>query len=505
MTSRKHTALIGMFFQWYAVAVALVSGIVLVPLYLRYIPGDLYGAWQASGNILTWITLVDPGISLVLQQRIAASFGRDDKAGVANWAAVGIWVTAGISILILVAGWVLSYRLGALMNLPPDVPLDVLGTAFRWSAIGSAVMVLSFSFTGVSHGLQRVTVPGWIYVAASLTRLVLVVVLLRSGYGLLAIALPTLVMGLMLLIGNAANVVVAFRNVRVPLTTVPSRIEGFSGLLSYSFLGRLASIVANNIDLVIIARFIGPEAVNVFRFTRTAPEISRMFVERPVAAVQPSLAHLVGSGDREKARAVLLRLLQYCGWLLPLVAAGMLIFNGPFITLWIGPQFFGGALVNALLVAGATAAIAATAMSGLSFAAGDIRRNSVAGALQAVVYVGLLWLGSRTFGLVGVAAASVLSVVLTQAWYLPRVLRRLYDLRGADLRRLKFNIGAAVAAGIIVMVAFWQVAPQGWRGFSIGIVSFAVSYGTLLYVFSSEARAEVGSTWRGLRLRLSRG
>ena len=111
---------------------------------------------------------------------------------------------------------------------------------------------------------------------------------------------------------------------------------------------------------------------------------------------------------------------------------------------------------------------------------------------------GLLWLGGRTFGLVGVAAASVLSVALTQAWYLPCVLCHLYDLREANLRRFAFNIGAAVAAGILVAVAFWQVEPKDWRGLSIGVVAFAVSYATLLYIFSSEARAEVGATWRGL-------
>lgn len=47
----------------------MMVGIILVPIYLVYIPKDLYGYWLATGNILTIISLLDPGIGGVVTQK----------------------------------------------------------------------------------------------------------------------------------------------------------------------------------------------------------------------------------------------------------------------------------------------------------------------------------------------------------------------------------------------------------------------------------------------------
>ena len=54
----------------------------MVPLYLKYIPVELYGAWLATGNIVNWLLVVDPGISTVVMQRVGKSYGADDRSEV---------------------------------------------------------------------------------------------------------------------------------------------------------------------------------------------------------------------------------------------------------------------------------------------------------------------------------------------------------------------------------------------------------------------------------------
>ena len=49
----------------------MMGGIILVPIYLVYIPKDLYGYWLATGNILTIISLLDPGIGGVVTQKVS--------------------------------------------------------------------------------------------------------------------------------------------------------------------------------------------------------------------------------------------------------------------------------------------------------------------------------------------------------------------------------------------------------------------------------------------------
>ena len=57
---------------------AMVQGLFMVPLYLRFIPLDVYGVWLASGNLLAWIAIMDPGFTTVLQQQISRYYGEKE-------------------------------------------------------------------------------------------------------------------------------------------------------------------------------------------------------------------------------------------------------------------------------------------------------------------------------------------------------------------------------------------------------------------------------------------
>jgi hypothetical protein len=73
--SRKKSTFWNLVFSYSTILYGICSGLLLVPLYLEHIPIDLYGAWLASGNVLTWLTVIDPGISTVVTQRVGKSFG----------------------------------------------------------------------------------------------------------------------------------------------------------------------------------------------------------------------------------------------------------------------------------------------------------------------------------------------------------------------------------------------------------------------------------------------
>ena len=78
--SRRRTTLLNLFFSYASMGLVLVQGIVLVPLYVAKVPLALYGAWLATGNVLTWLEMVDPGTGDVIRQRVARLYGANDRA-----------------------------------------------------------------------------------------------------------------------------------------------------------------------------------------------------------------------------------------------------------------------------------------------------------------------------------------------------------------------------------------------------------------------------------------
>jgi O-antigen/teichoic acid export membrane protein len=450
------------------------------------------------------MTILDPGLSSVLQQRVAASYGAGDTEAISSWIATGLWITAGVAIVIMVSGMVCSRFLVPWMNLSSAVDGAALASAFRWSVVGSALMFLSFSVTAANQGLQSSLGIGIIFVAVSVVRLALVIGLARFRFGLLAIAVPSVVMGFLLLLGNLVYLRARLGREGIRWSWAPTRFRELAGLLSFTSLSRIASIFANNVDLFLVARLLGPDSVNVLRFTRTAPEMSRMLVERPFVAVQPSLAHLLGASGVDRAREILVRMVIVVICLAALLAGGFLVFNHHFVRLWVGNRFYAGTGINVLLTAGCLAAAGTSVLSGLCFAAGNIRGNSLAGLAQALLYLPLLWAGGHWFGMRGVVAASLSSVVLTQGWYMPSVFYQIYRLAKNDRARiLKIIVLAGFSA--TVSAAFYRnVNPQAWIPLAGWAVVFSISYGSLLLLLSSEARSEMRNGWDWCSVRLLR-
>ncbi len=503
--SRKQTTLFYAAFQAYSIAMALVTGVVLVPLYLRYVPADLYGAWQASGSILVWMTVLDPGFSAVVQQRVAAAHGSGDYDALSGWIATGLWIGVAVALLMLLVGFLTSFFLASWMKLPHTIDTAALTSAFRWSAIGSAAMIVAYASAAGNLGLQAIVGGSVIFVGASLLRLLLIVLMLRSGFGLLAIAIPSTVMALVFMCGSFAYLRWRLFAEQVTFAWAPTRLRALAGLLSFTSVANWATVAVNNLDLFLVARFLGPSSVNTLRFTRAAPEMSRLLVERPGVAVQPSLAHLVGAGGIDRARQVLVRMLGLAICVVLLLVSGFALFNRDFVALWVGRQFFAGTLVNALVVTWFILTVSVTVLSGLCFAAGDIRGNSIAIAARAALYLPLLWVGAHFWGLAGIVAAGVVSIVATQAWYFPRAFVRIYRVpRSARLQLLRTAIHATMAA-VLSCFVFLRVERSTWLHFSLAAAGFTLLYSLLLAAFSSDVRSATAMAWRFVRRRSPRG
>lgn len=71
-------------FNYAQTAFLIVYKVVLTSLYLRYSSEMTFGVWLATGNLVAWLSLVDPGLNAVIQQRIAAAYASGDNPAVSR-------------------------------------------------------------------------------------------------------------------------------------------------------------------------------------------------------------------------------------------------------------------------------------------------------------------------------------------------------------------------------------------------------------------------------------
>lgn len=488
--SRKSATKWTLFFHYVSILVAITTGILLVPLYLKFIPLEMYGAWLATGNILAWLTIVDPGLSMVLQQRISAAYGQDDHQQVGEYLMGGLCVTIVLSLVVLVAGLIVSYYLPDWLNLAPSIDERQLSSAFVVGTVGTALTVFSYAISATNQGLLGSIGVGLAYSISNIISICIIVIALYNGYGVVAIALGMLVRGIGYVIGNLWYLLwrISTEGLRVSftLTKTPEVLR----LVSYTFQWRATGVLANNLDLFIVARYLGADVVPMLALTKKVPEICRMVLERPSASFMSSVANLVGSGAMGKAQLQLTRLIRLIIWALGLLVAGVIVYNDNFVQLWVGEEFYAGTSINVVLCASVFVIVFTTTLGNLCFSLGNIKGVSLVNASQNIVTVIFIVAGAKMFGLLGIVIAPLAAVLLISMWYFPANFSRLLDLPKQEIKMM-YKDAIYVLLLIAPLIGIFSTgSPGSWTSFAFDALAFTAVYILILCSISKSARKE---------------
>lgn len=500
--NRTRTTQWNLVFHYISIGLMMVSGVLLVPLYLHHIPLKLYGAWLATGNILVWLTAIDPGLSAILQQRIAVAYGKTDIPSVRGFIFAGLLLSLCVTLLLVLVGHAIAGHIPGWLNLSADIDHEILIRAFWIAVIGSSLQIFSYAITAINQGLQSSLGIGLIYVVVHVIDILLILFLILSGYGLMSLAYSALFRGVSMAIGNAGYLVWRMARERIGFSVSVDKLAELAGLMPFTFFAQASSAVGNNIDAFVTARFLGADVVPVLILTRKAVDICRIIISRPAMAITPALSHLIGEGDVEKAKQILMRLVRMMTWLLLLVVGGLVSLNSEFVRFWVGSHLYAGAEINALLCLGLILGIATTSLSNLCMALGDIKGTSVATLAQSLIFILLVIVGVKYIGLVGVVSAPLIAMLFVGVWYFPKSFAKLLRFTAKDRKLILVEFFRSALAAVAVSSLFVFLNAGSLPGFVLLVILFAALYGAVLTRVSPAFRSECGGFYHKLRCRL---
>jgi hypothetical protein len=270
-------------------------------------------------------------------------------------------------------------------------------------------------FSALIAGVQDVRFNGMTGVAQVATSLLVTAVMLTKGYGVYALAVASAASGALPSLACAVRALVLAPDL---LTRWPwPERDGVRHLLTNGVGGWLGSfgwqLVAASNSLVITA--VGrPELVPIYACTARLSSMATQVAWLVPDAGLIGLAQLHGERQgTDRVRRVVQMMLNLHLLLAGAAACCVLVFNPAFTPRWVGGQFFGGLPLHFLLAA---AIVVASLTHGLLVAAsvvGNRLRGGVLTLLNGVVQVSLAVILTRLWGLPGIAAASLLTGVLT--------------------------------------------------------------------------------------------
>lgn len=488
-TSRRRAALVNVFFHYVAVAFLLIQGIVLVPLYMRHVPVALYGAWLATGNVLSWLELVDPGLSSLLQQRVAFTHGAGRSNELPAVIGTGVALSAALGALPLLC-WPAAVLLPEVLHLTGQEGTELVAS-FRIGLMSTGLVLVSYGVTAVNLGLQRSLAAGLTYSAAAVIGIGATIALLLSGLGLRALPLGLLARSAVLVIGNVLALASWFRATKAGRPRLErTEFASVARLSGFSFLARLGTALVGRLDALLCATMLSPSIAAVLTLTGRAFDPVRMAAERIPAALAPGLAHLAGSGQRRRLVEVTRAVWTGVGLVLAAGVAAVVALDAIFVTLWVGPSLFGGHRIAFAIAVATSASVLANGMNQMVFALGGVRQASLAsvaeGGLRLALQVGLV----PFVGVIGMPLGALAATLATSAWYLPvAAAAMLGEPRWAALGRWWLALAramllAGVGLGLALALDRWGTN-WTWTRFALA----AAAVGLMLGVWVA---------WRGL-------
>jgi O-antigen/teichoic acid export membrane protein len=499
--SRKKATLWNFLFLNIGFLITIFNGMLIIPLYLHYINASVYGAWLATGNILTWITIIDPGVAGVILQRVSYHIGENNKDEIGLAITSGIVVSTGLFFIALLVGYGLSFFIVDVAKIDKLYSKDILG-AFRIAMWGTAFSLLADTFRNIILAYQKTKLHGIMLYSILIAGIVLNVVLLVFHMGVYALAYTSFFRGILTLGFAVFYAVVLINRNGIKLKFDFQYFRSFSKVFAFTFSSSLFETVANNIDLIIVSRYLGPQSVAILDLSRRPVRMVSGLANNITISMLPSLPHLFGSGDKIKIKSTIIRIWNFILWISGFIMGGFILFNYSFIKNWIGSQFWVGNTNNMVICVSILLWVIGYSLSNITLSMGDMKNNSIVTIIRSILYILALFVFVKIMGMTGVIVAFFIPAVVMVCYY-PRKLYEFVQLKDSGKKLLKEVNFILVFLLLCSVIAYFLLIKLHWFGLIAGCILYAIIFLFLLFTVSSPFKSELRNIINLLKSKLN--
>jgi O-antigen/teichoic acid export membrane protein len=286
--------------------VAVIVSFISVPLTVRYLGAERYGAWVTISAAMAWIALADLGLSNSLTNAVSEGYANDRRDLARDFVAAAFWSLLGIAVLLTSAFFLVWTRVpwDRVFNVETAQARAEIGPAV---AFAFAIFVLNLPFSIISKiygAYQEVAFAnGWTAAGNVLSLAALVAVTrLRGGLVALVIAVSS-----MILLINVVSAVWLFGWSKPWLFPSLKRVtwpavRKLTSLGSMFFVIQVAALILFQTDNLIIAHYLGAAAVTPYSVTWRLFTYTMLFQMLAIPSFWPAYAEAFSRGDRAWVR-----------------------------------------------------------------------------------------------------------------------------------------------------------------------------------------------------------
>ena len=396
----------------------VVQSMVLMPMCLKYIGSNLYGAWLAIGDILVWLQALDLGIPNIITQKIAAAQGKDKKDYRYSIIVISVLILLIVSIAVCLLGGLIAPHLFLKLSTNKSESFKIQW-CFKIGVLAAAVNLFCNCFIGVARGLQKTSLISLFSIVATIAGIITSFYIIKNGGGVWGLPIAMLVRSVVMLIGSIAfwykyinnsdlKGCVSFNQVLADLAELVP-MSSISGV-AYSLIQQSESLIA--------AYLVSPKAAVTLAVTRKASEVIRALLDIITFSAYGPFSNLVASGSKDHAWAIFNQITTIRMAISIAAVSAYITVNKEFVGLWVGQEMFGGHLLSVVIGMHVVLSCSSFFNNYLYRACGSFTHGSIGLVIESAARGGLIALLQIKFGIFGMIIAGCITSIVAMFIYL---------------------------------------------------------------------------------------
>jgi O-antigen/teichoic acid export membrane protein len=428
MASKKRFAF-NVLMNWIAMAVGMVVPFFLAPFVIRHLGTTAYGIWILAVSTVSYLNLLDLGLRSAVVRFVSKAQAQDNLAEATQVVGATLWIRSLLAAGVAVLSIALALAFPHLFKVPTDLQRAAQITVLL-CALGVAVTLVSGVFGAVLAAIHRFDLLSTVTMVQTLARAGGVILILRSGRGLVALAYWELAVVTLAGLTTVAIALKLFPACRVRVAK--PKIDTLKMIWSYSFITFVWIIAVQiiiNTDNLVVGAFLSVGLVAFYSIGGSLTSYSSQVVSAVSTTFTPLASNFEASGKSEELRKLLIRGTQ-ATLALALPINLSLVFRGKtFIGLWMGPQYseISGNVLQILMIAQYFSVATATC-GAVMMAIGKHKPAAKWAVIEAAVNLGLSLILVKTVGIYGVAWGTSISNALVCTLFWPRYISKTLDI-----------------------------------------------------------------------------
>ena len=454
--------------------VVIINGIVMVPIYFHYMSVSTYGAWLATGNVVSMLGLVESGFSSVITQKMAVTITNNDNKKFLKLAGANLITAALFSSIILVVGLLISPFVAGWVNAETS-DFYAIKLAFVIALVASCISIIVSLIGAFPQVWQETKNVGIINTVSNITAIVSLVLFLLFGFGVVSIALSYLVRACLNLFFQGLWIFNHWRKKGLdkPLFDKSTVFNLFRACL-YPFLSKLSGIFMGHSQSFIIAYFMNPALAAIYDITTKVCNVACTFVSQTNGSFFALFSLTMASNEKSRINDVLRKTSSFFFVSLFSVALYSMCFSEPIINYWVGLDKYGGVLLLSVAVFASTTGQIRRYFNNIIYTGGLINKSAKLDIICMFAYLIILLSIIKYTQIYAVPIAGAVSSIVFLFWYM-KIMRNSLQIDVTALMKIllssMFIITPFLFIHFVLEISYAKLLP-----YLVYFISFTVIY-----------------------------